>query len=310
MAGNSDREIIVIKKKIEPEAHGGSAWKVAYADFVTAMMAFFLLLWLLNATTEEQKQGLSNYFEPVGATSGSTGSGGVFGGISATDPGPIEAPGQTTSKAVNVRTQVVNTNDDDVSRGDPSESIKMPNQEKLPNNSDESRQMSAAKIAIQRSLEQIPELLNLYKSVAIDETREGLRIRLMDREKQPLFDQGGIELNEDGKKLVKVIYEVISRMPNKIQVSGHTSRNDEAATQGLSNWKISIQRAYAGREALVALGTPDKRFAAVRGNAERAPLHKKSPKAVENRRIEVTLLRRKPKVDPKDLIPPSLLSPN
>jgi chemotaxis protein MotB len=121
MAGNSDREIIVVKKKIEPEVHGGSAWKVAYADFVTAMMAFFLLLWLLNATTEEQKQGLSNYFEPVGATSGSTGSGGVFGGISATDPGPIEAPGQTTSKAVNVRTQVVTTNDDDVSRGDPSD---------------------------------------------------------------------------------------------------------------------------------------------------------------------------------------------
>ncbi len=310
MAGNSDREIIVVKKKVTPEAHGGSAWKVAYADFVTAMMAFFLLLWLLNATTEEQKQGLSNYFEPVGATSGSTGSGGVFGGISATDPGPIEAPGQTTSKAVNVRTQVVNTNDDDESRGDPSESTKTPNQEKLPNNSHEMRQLNAAKIAIQRSMEQIPELLNLYKSVAIDETREGLRIRLMDRKKQPLFDQGGIELNEDGRKLVKVIYEVISRLPNKIQVSGHTSQNDAAATQGLSNWRISIQRAYAGREALMALGTPDKRFAAVRGNAERTPLHKKSPEAIENRRIEVTLLRQKPKVAAKDLIPPSLLNRN
>lgn len=310
MAGNSDREIIVVKTKIQPEVHGGSAWKVAYADFVTAMMAFFLLLWLLNATTEEQKQGLSNYFEPVGATSGSTGSGGVFGGISATDPGPIEAPGQTTSKAVNVRSQVVTTNEADISRGDPSESTKTPNQEKLPNNSDESRQMNAAKIAIQRSMEQIPELLNLYKSVAIDVTREGLRIRLMDREKQPLFDQGGIELNEDGKKLVKVIFGVVSRLSNKIQVSGHTSRNDKTATQGLSNWKISIQRAYAGRNALVALGTPDARFAAVRGNAERAPLHKVSADAVENRRIEVTLLRRKPKVAAKDLIPPSLLKSN
>ena len=79
MARTADQEIIVVKKKIEPEVHGGSAWKVAYADFVTAMMAFFLLLWLLNATTEDQKQGISNYFEPVGATKGSTGSGGVVG---------------------------------------------------------------------------------------------------------------------------------------------------------------------------------------------------------------------------------------
>ncbi len=310
MALKQDREIIVVKKKIKPEAHGGSAWKVAYADFVTAMMAFFLLLWLLNATTEDQKQGLSNYFEPVGATSGSTGSGGVFGGISATDPGPIEAPGQTTSKAVNVRSQVVTVNEDDISHGDPSETTKTPNQEELPNNSDEFRQLTAAKIAIQRSMEQIPELLNLFQSVALDVTSEGLRIRLMDRKRQPLFDQGGIALNSDGKKLIKVIHEVISRLPNKIQVSGHTSRNDATVTEGLTNWNISIQRAYAGQEALTALGTPDKRFAAVRGNAERAPLEKKSPDAVENRRIEVTLLRLKPEVAEEDLIPPSLLNAN
>ncbi|HAT34836.1 MAG TPA: flagellar motor protein, partial [Rhodospirillaceae bacterium] len=93
-------EIFVKRIKIHEEGHHGGAWKVAYADFVTAMMAFFLLLWLLNATTEDQKQGISNYFEPIGAVKGSTGSGGLFGGISATDPGPIPEPGQTTSTTV------------------------------------------------------------------------------------------------------------------------------------------------------------------------------------------------------------------
>ncbi|MCG8546166.1 MAG: chemotaxis protein MotB, partial [Alphaproteobacteria bacterium] len=140
MARTADQEVIVVKKKIEPEVHGGSAWKVAYADFVTAMMAFFLLLWLLNATTEDQKQGISNYFEPVGATKGSTGSGGVVGGNSATDPGPISEAGATRSKTVSVREQVVTDNEEDISQGDPAEQAKAPNQEDLPENTDESRQ--------------------------------------------------------------------------------------------------------------------------------------------------------------------------
>jgi len=113
MAGTNQREILVIKKKVAPEAHGGTAWKVAYADFVTAMMAFFLLLWLLNATTEDQKQGISNYFEPVGATNNSTGSGGLLGGISATDPGPIRVPGQTVSKTVTDNKREVTQKEED-----------------------------------------------------------------------------------------------------------------------------------------------------------------------------------------------------
>ncbi|MCG8544930.1 MAG: OmpA family protein [Alphaproteobacteria bacterium] len=308
MARTADQEIIVVKKKIEPEVHGGSAWKVAYADFVTAMMAFFLLLWLLNATTEDQKQGISNYFEPVGATKGSTGSGGVVGGNSATDPGPISEAGSTQSKSVSVREQVATDNEEDISQGDPSEYAKAPNQEDLPENTDENRQFDAAKTAIQRAVEQVPELVELYDAISVEVTRNGLRIRLMDTDKVPLFDRGGTELNRTGRKLMKIIYEILERMPNKLQITGHTTRDDETAREGGSNWRISLKRASSGRRTLVELGTPDQRFKMIDGRADRLPLNPDDPNAARNRRIEVVLLRHKPKADAEELVPPSMFA--
>jgi len=303
----NQRQIFVIKKKIAPEAHGGSAWKVAYADFVTAMMAFFLLLWLLNATTEDQKQGISNYFEPVGATSNSTGSGGLVGGISATDPGPIRMPGQTVSQTVTDNKREVTQKEEDVSKGDPADRIKTPNRENLPRNTDEDRQFDAAKTAIHRAMEQVPELHDLYESITIDIVREGLRIRLMDSDKHPLFQRSGTELNATGEKLMKVISDVVERMPNSLQISGHTTPNDETTVAGGTNWNISIQRAYSARRMLFSLGTPERRFNAVRGSASQVPIDPRMPTAIANRRIEVTLLRVPKKQDVQELIPPSMM---
>jgi chemotaxis protein MotB len=310
MIGANEREVLVVKKKIAPEAHGGSAWKVAYADFVTAMMAFFLLLWLLNATTEDQKQGISNYFEPVGATSNSTGSGGLVGGISATDPGPIRIPGQTVSRRVTDKKREVTRKEEEKSEGDPAEAVKTPNRENLPRNTDEDRQFEAARSAVHRALEQVPELHDLYESVAIDIVREGLRIRLMDRNDKPLFDKAGTELNANGEKLVKVIAEVVERMPNALQISGHTAPSDEKTAPGATNWDISIKRAYAARRMLASLGTPERRFDAVRGNASQIPVDPETPLATNNRRIEVTLLRVPKTQDKQELIPPSVMKPD
>jgi chemotaxis protein MotB len=307
MAGANEREILVIKKKIAPEVHGGSAWKVAYADFVTAMMAFFLLLWLLNATTEDQKQGISNYFEPVGATSNSTGSGGLLGGISATDPGPIRIPGQTVSRSVSNNSREVTTKEEDVSPGDPSDRIKTPKRENLPRNTEEDRQFDAARTAIHRALEQVPELQDLYESIAIEVVRDGLRIRLMDSDKHPLFGRGGTKLNAQGEKLMRIVAEVVERMPNKLQISGHTTPNDETAILGGTNWDISLSRAYTARRLLAKLGTSEPRFNAVRGSASQVPIDPSRPTAPANRRVEVTLLRTPKKKDAEDLIPPSLM---
>jgi len=305
----NERQILVIKKKIAPEAHGGSAWKVAYADFVTAMMAFFLLLWLLNATTEEQKQGISNYFEPVGATNNSTGSGGLVGGISATDPGPIRIPGQTPSQSVTYQRQDVTPKEENVSQGDPSDRIKTPRREELPRNTDEDRQFDAAKTEVHRAMEQVPELQDLHDSIAVDIVREGLRIRLMDSEKHPLFARGGVELNANGEKLMRVVADVVERMPNNLLISGHTTPNDETLYVGGTNWDISIRRAYSARRLLAKLGTPETRFDAVRGSASQMPIDPRTPTLPRNRRVEIMLLRVPKKQDAQDLIPPTVLQP-
>jgi chemotaxis protein MotB len=306
MADRDAPEIIVRKKFIKPEEHGGSAWKVAYADFVTAMMAFFLLLWLLNATTEDQKQGLSNYFEPVGATSGSTGSGGVLGGISATDPGPIDAPGQSQSKTIKVRSQLVNVDRNDESTGDPAKIAKTPSRIPMSKDTVDTPQFKAAQSAIRRALEQIPELIQLFDSVSLATTEKGMRIRLMDRERYPLFDRSGTNLNENGEKLIRLVAEVIERLPNKILISGHTTPNDEKTIDGLSNWKISMERAYAARRMLIALGTRPQRITGVRADADRQHLVPEKPNSALNRRVEITLLRIRRTADPKTLLPPSL----
>jgi chemotaxis protein MotB len=305
----NERQVLVIKKKIAPEAHGGSAWKVAYADFVTAMMAFFLLLWLLNATTEEQKQGISNYFEPVGATSNSTGSGGLVGGISATDPGPIRIPGQTPTQSVTTRRQDVTPKEEKDAQGDPAERIKTPRREEYPRNTEEDRQFDAAKTAIHRAMEQVPELQDLHESIAVEIVRNGLRIRLMDSDKHPLFDRGGTALNATGEKLMRIVAEVVERMPNDLQISGHTTPDDERVYFGSTNWDISIRRAYAARRMLARLGTPPTRFDAVRGSASQMPIDPRNPTRRANRRIEVTLLRVPKKQDAQDLIPPSVMNP-
>ena len=307
MADPNQREILVVKKKIAPEVHGGSAWKVAYADFVTAMMAFFLLLWLLNATTEDQKQGISNYFEPVGATSNSTGSGGMLGGISATDPGPIRVPGQTLAKTVTAKSQSTMTDTEKENAGDPAESIKTPQPRELPRNTEEDQQFDAAKTSIRRAMEQVPELNELIDSVAVDVVRDGLRIRLMDSDEQPLFARSGTELNKTGQKLLRLVAEIVERMPNDLQISGHTTPDDESDADGATNWEISISRAVSAQRLLAALGTPEGRFDAVRGSASQMPIDPDKPDFAANRRIEVTLLRRTPEKDQQAQIPPSVI---
>lgn len=307
MADPNQREILFVKKKIAAEVHGGSAWKVAYADFVTAMMAFFLLLWLLNATTEDQKQGLSNYFEPIGATSNSTGSGGMLGGISATDPGPIRVPGQTLAKTVTAKSQSTMSDTEKENAGDPADSVKTPQPEEMPRSTEEDRQFDAAKTSIRRAMEQVPELNELLDSVSVDVVRDGLRIRLMDSDKHPLFARGGTTLNKTGEKLMKLIAEVVERMPNDLHVSGHTTPDDASPEPGATNWDISLDRAISAQRMLAMLGTPESRFDAVRGSASLMPIDPDEPGVAANRRVEVTLLRRVPERDQQAQLPPSVV---
>ncbi len=292
-AGEPKREILFKKvKPPPPPAHGG-AWKVAYADFVTAMMAFFLLLWLLNATTEEKLEGISNFFLPVGAKTGTTGGEGVFGGISATEPGPVQEPYSSTQLSP---TAEIETADKEVKEAPQVPDLK----EDLPNITDsksenEAKQFKAAEAAIQQALDDIPELRSLHEAVKIDITDEGLRIQLIDQKDSAMFKPGGAELNERTRKLLLLIASVVERLPNKLSLSGHTDAAPFRSKSGKTNWELSLDRANAGRQVLVENGIPNGRFERISGLADREPLVPDDPLSPRNRRLIIVLLR-----EPKD----------
>ncbi len=283
------RELLI--KKIKPPApppHGG-AWKVAYADFVTAMMAFFLLLWLLNASTDEQLDGITNFFEPIGELSGSSGGEGVFGGISASDPGPVPKPGLSTQ----LSTALERT------PGDKVIDEKVVVEELIndkPNVTDsesenEANQFKAAEAAIQQALDEVPELRNLHEAIKIDITQEGLRIQLIDQQNTAMFKPGGAELEDHTKTILLLVANVVERLPNKISVSGHTDSEPFRSRTGRTNWELSLDRANAGRRELEKNHIPTGRFKKVIGLADRDPLAPETPLSPRNRRLILVLLR-------------------
>ncbi len=298
------REILFKKvKPPPPPAHGG-AWKVAYADFVTAMMAFFLLLWLLNATTEEKLEGISNFFLPVGAKTGTTGGEGVFGGISATDPGPVQQPYTSTQLSP---TAEIETADKQVKDAPVVPDLK----DDLPNITDsksenETKQFKAAEAAIQQALDDIPELRDLHEAIKIDTTDEGLRIQLIDQKDSAMFKPGGAELNEHTKKLLLLIASVVERLPNKLSLSGHTDAEPFRSQSGKTNWELSLDRANAGRRVLVENGIPNGRFDKISGLADREPLVKDDPLSPRNRRLIILLLREPEDRDDQTPAPPRI----
>ena len=294
-----EREIIIKKVKPPPPAPHGGAWKVAYADFVTAMMAFFLLLWLLNATVQEKLEGISNYFLPIGQKTGTSGGDGVFGGTSATDPGPVQTP--STSLQLSP-TAEVETGDKEIR-----EDIPVPDQQDdSPNVTDsksdnEAKQFKAAEAAIQQALDDIPELRDLHEALKIDITDEGMEIQMIDQKDTAMFKPGGAELNERTQQLLLLISSVIERLPNKLKISGHTDSEPFRSNTGKTNWELSLDRANAGRRELEENGISTKRFVRVTGFADRIPLVEDNPASPRNRRL-IILLQREDK-DRSDLPP-------
>jgi len=308
-----DNHASIIIKKVKKGGHGGhhgGAWKVAYADFVTAMMAFFLLLWLLNATTEEQKMGISNYFDPT-AISRSTrsGSGGVLGGTSITVPGALKSassPPMISTPQV-ARPQAERTESTDPDSDDPeniesrlgSEDdaeglISAEDLEKLLEER-EAAQFKAAEQMLRKAIEDSddPEVRKMAEEggLKIDQSPEGLRIQLLDQEKTALFPLGSAEMFEQTRKLLAKVSEIIAKLPNKIKISGHTDSRPFPPGATYTNWELSADRALASRRALIANGIPQERVAQVVGMADTDPIEPNDPSAPSNRRISIVLLR-------------------
>lgn len=272
-ATNDLRPIIIIKKKkkVIGGGHHGGAWKVAYADFVTAMMAFFLLMWLLNATTEEQRKGIADYFNPTIPISRISGGGsdGLNGSSIFTE--------QTYAKMGTGATR-------DASAGRPSTSTSTDN---------EVAETKAVEDAIKQQLELAltEDASALNEHIQIKLSPEGIIMELVDSEDVPLFEIGESRPTELLVTLVQTVSESFGAFGNSVKIVGHTDslsfRNDTT----FDNWDLSTERANVARRLLVESGFPLARIQEVSGRADTDLLIVEDPYAAQNRRISITLMK-------------------
>lgn len=252
-------KIIIIKKvkKGHGAAHGGS-WKVAYADFVTAMMAFFLLLWLLAMVSPEKRMALSQYFKHFSLFDKGGQSFMLEG-----QPQMLQQQGTTTPKQGVEFGKGENTN---VSTQDIKDQLK-------------------------RSISE--RLANLRNQTMVDIFEGGVRIQMFDLEGRPLFKPGSAELTPAGKEIIKVVSENLKDIPNRIAVEGHTDSSPLRAGK-ITNWELSAERATSARRELEADGIDTTRIARVVGYADTEPLFVEDPSDPRNRRISLIILQTKP----------------
>ena len=293
----------IIIKKVQPDegaAHGG-AWKIALADMMTAMMAFFLLMWLLGATSEAQRKSIADYFKPtpkslvqMGQLAGSNG---VLGGRSIMDPEGLPVAASQTSL---LDLEPPRDPESGKERGPGSESEdkagKGPNDKPL---DEEAKQKIAAELdkknfdqlekELRKKLEESSMLASLQGQVRIVRDREGLRIEVIDKSDFSMFGLGTTRLLPRAQALIEEIAKSISSMPNKIAVRGHTDSLPFSGDGTRNNWFLSAERADATRQLLERAGVSSDRFARIEGVADTDPFIPNDRSDPRNRRISVTL---------------------
>jgi len=274
------------------EVHHGGAWKVAYADFATAMMAFFMLLWIVGATTEKQRKGIADYFAPtlVKMTPKSSGSNGLLAGRSMRD-----SAGRAPSTSSGGKGMIASIVPREVGTG-----MQTPAADRTPEEArrEASQQQDRAefvkvKAAIDSRLAADKSLTDLRRQIRYTETREGLRIEIIDRAGFSMFALGTDRLVPRAARLMASVATGVIVVPNPVAVRGHTDALGYA-NAAMNNWKLSTARAEATREAFQAAGIPETRFARIEGVAAREPFYPANPTDPRNRRITVTLFYREP----------------
>lgn len=300
MADEEQQPIIIKKviKKVEGGAHGG-AWKVAYADFVTAMMSFFLLLWLLNVTDTETLEGLADYFSPtVASISSTSGSGNILAGTAASPEG--SQSGGVTSVQFPTAPPAAQQDDVDVQSavGDLGPSADASGDFASTINSQSSAQLQAAAEQIKQAIQEVPELAEHRDQIILEETPEGLRIQLLDKDRRAMFHNGTDELFDYSTLLIQQVGSVVGTLPNRIAIMGHTDGGDTGLNENYTNWELSSDRANAARRVLGQMGVTTDRFSEVTGKANTEPMFPDSPLRPENRRITVLVIREAPVLSP------------
>lgn len=280
MAGDSKKLQPIIVKKIKKGGHGhhGGAWKIAYADFVTAMMAFFLLMWLLGSTTEGDKKGIADYFNsPLKiAMFGGSGSGDSSSIIKGGGSDLSRSGGQVKQGEVEAKKRTINL-----------QALKAEQKRA------EMARLQAIKEKVEEVLASNPKLAALKSQIRLDMTADGLRIQIVDELNRAMFDSGSAVVQPHMRELLREIGSVLAEVPNRLTLEGHTDAQPFAAGErGYSNWELSSDRANASRRELVAGGMPDDHVLRVQGLASSQLFEPQTPASPANRRISIIVMNR------------------
>ncbi|HSI47683.1 MAG TPA: flagellar motor protein MotB [Ideonella sp.] len=280
MAGDAKKLQPIIVKRVKKGGHGvhGGAWKIAYADFVTAMMAFFLLMWLLGSTTEGDKKGLQDFFQsPLKVAMG--------GGSGAGDSSSIiKGGGEDLTRSGG-----------QVKRGDIEAGKRTFNLQALKAEQvrAEAGRLQELKANIEQRMGASEKLRALSSQIRLDMTRDGLRIQIVDDQNRPMFDSGSAIVKPYMRELLRAIGEVLGDVPNLLTVEGHTDATPfPGGERGYSNWELSADRANASRRELMAGGLAENRVLRVQGLAFSQPFNRQDPTDPSNRRISIIVMNR------------------
>jgi chemotaxis protein MotB len=280
----------IIIKRIRKAGHGhhGGSWKVAFADFATAMMAFFLLMWLMEATTEEQRGAISKYFNNPSD---------VQGASPVPSPSPIQGPGGASTSMIKLGggmelhhdpappapiapptpgVQTATPPDDDGAQ-----------EEQLDN-----ERLAALMEALKQAIDERESLAKFKDQILLDVTPEGVRIQIVDHERRSMFPLGSARLENFSSNIIKELAHIIGSVPNRISISGHTDVKPYVAVN-YTNWELSADRANAARRALIAGGLPAEKIGRVVGLASSVLLDPAAPDSPINRRISIVVMNKR-----------------
>lgn len=281
MAGDAKKLQPIIVKKVKKGGHAahGGAWKIAYADFVTAMMAFFLLMWLLGSTTEGDKKGIADFFNTpmkVAMLNGGSGSGDSAHVLKGGGTDLSRSSGQVKRGDVEARRSTVNL-------------LAL----KAEQHRAERAKLESLKQQLTEMVEANPKLTASKGQIKMDMTRDGLRIQIIDENNRPMFDSGSAVVKPYMRDLLRAIGEVLAEVPNRLTLEGHTdAQKFSSGDWGYSNWELSSDRANASRRELLTGGLPEGRVLRVLGLAHSLPLLPSEPDHPTNRRISLIVMTR------------------
>ena len=244
-------QIRIVKKKIVHGGHHGGAWKVAYADFVTAMMAFFLVMWIVGLS-QDVKQAVAGYFkDPIAFMEAAKAGKAPF------KVGEAKGGGEATVMATAAS---------------------------------ERKKLEQAKKTIEKIISESPEFKSIKEHIDIKIVDEGLRIDLLEAKESLFFDSASAHIKPNTRSLLARIAAEIKHLPNKLIIEGHTDSLPLARTDGYTNWELSADRANSAREVIESNGLPDKRIAQVRGYAATQPRNPQHPEHFSNRRVSIIVV--------------------